>query len=220
MRRIILAAFLLSAELAQATPAPVVLGNTAKDHFQRAVSLYDATRYDAALHEFEMARSLDSKLPALLYDIAMCLEKLERKEEAAKAYKQYLTEDPKAENANGIRERIKALTPAPTSTAPVVVPAPVQEISVQLPPKPSPRRYIVPGVVGGVALAFAATGAGLLGSAASDYHALESSCSPNCERSSWASLPAREHAGEALLGLAAAAAVVDVVLWVRTLRRK
>jgi len=202
MRHLVLAALLLASPLTRADE------ESARDHFQRGQLLYDGSRYEAALHEFEVAYATQP-VPALLYDIARCLEQLGRKAEAAQAYERFLESSPEAENASEIRARIDDLRKPVEAVT-------LSRVNLSPPPK---HRYVAPGVVAGGALALGVIGAGLLGSAAHDYGALRSSCLPTCSTSSWSALPAHEHAGEALLGIAGAALVVDVVLWVRAARR-
>jgi tetratricopeptide (TPR) repeat protein len=193
---------------------------SAREHFQRGQALYEATRYEAALHEFEKAQA-SQPMSALLYDIARCLEKLDRKEEAAKAYERYIDSAPNADNLDEVRALVVELHRGPLSPSMPSENVQIAHIDVTQPLAPTARRrYIVPGALGGGVLVLGAIGAGLLGSAAHDFGALRSSCSPTCSASSWSALPAREHAGEALLGVAGAVLVVDVALWVRAARRK
>jgi tetratricopeptide (TPR) repeat protein len=184
--------------------------DTAQEHFARGQSLYDATRYEAALHEFEVAQSI-RPAPALLYDMAKCLERLGRKEEAARAYARYVAEAPPGENVNEVLSAIGALRAPPPAVDLVASPPP---------PHPSRRRVVLPSVVGGATVAIVAVGAGLLGSARADYAKLDSSCSPHCSRESWAGIPPRERGGYALLGVAGAGAAVDIYLIVRAARNK
>lgn len=206
--------------LALSTPA--FAEDDMRAHFERGAALYKATRYEAALHEFEAAQAVHP-LPALQYDIAKCLDQLGRRKEAIAAYGRFLETSPESENANDVRKRVAELHAADVTTASAASSSPATAVHVTppVPLSPPPRRqYLVPGLAGGAALALGAVGAGLLGATAHDYRGLETSCSPTCSRGSWATLPAREHAGEAMLGLAGVAVVVDVALWVRAKRRK
>jgi hypothetical protein len=84
------------------------------------------------------------------------------------------------------------------------------------------RRFLAPGILGGAALAFAATGAGLLGSVKVDYDRLASgpgSCRP-CSDAQVDPLRTRAIAGYVMLGFAGALAVIDVVLWIRAARAR
>lgn len=180
----------------------------ARGHYARGAASYDAGHYAEALVEFEAAHQAKA-LPAFDYNIAKCLDRLGRRSEALAAYERYLkVASDVEENVAAVREHTALLRHE------------LQEVVVSATPPERRPRYTVPGAVAGGALVFAAIGAGLLGSASAGYHDLSSSCSPSCTPSSWSSLPAREHAGEVLLGIAGAVAVVDIVLWVRAARRK
>jgi tetratricopeptide (TPR) repeat protein len=231
--RYVLALLLLLPSLAFADIPPVPDDTLARGHYVRGAEAYNAGRYEEALVEFEAAHHV-RPMSAFDYNIAKCLDRLNRRAEAVEAYGKYLRNAPPDDTAAETRARIEKLQheirDAEKPPAPAIVPAIVAPVitppapsavvfSVTLPPRPSPRRFILPGAVGGGALALAAIGAGLLGSTASAYGSLDGSCAPNCSTGSWASLPAREHAGEALLGIAGAVAIVDVVLWVRAMKR-
>ena len=204
---------------------------TAKDHYQRGAALYSATRYESALHEFETAYT-QVPSPDLIYDIARCLDHLNRREEAVAAYTRFLnTNGSGTPQAGEVRVRlaeIGALAPPkpsalPPPSLPVIVVPPPTTLTLPSTNSPSSRRYIAPGVLGGGTVIVGAVGASLLGNALWNYNGLNKACAPDCARSVWSGLPAREHAGEALLGIAGAAAVADIVLFViesKSKRRK
>ena len=200
----------------EAPPAPDNL--IARGHYARGAEAYKDNRYEEALHEFQAAHAAEP-LPAFDYNIARCYDRLGRKPEALAAYQRFITTVPDDSHAVEVRERLAHLQrelaeqPTPVTTT-VALPAPPP------PPRANPHRWVAPGIVGGLTLAFAATGAGLLGSSEVTYHNLASSCSPTCAPSSWSNLAAKDHAGEALLGIAAVGLAVDVVLLVRAARRK
>ena len=84
----------------------------------------------------------------------------------------------------------------------------------------SRRRFLAPGIVAGGALVLAVVGAGLVGSVKVDYDRLASgpgTCRP-CSDDQVGPLKARAYAGYALFAVAGAAAIIDVVLWVRAAR--
>lgn len=70
------------------------------------------------------------------------------------------------------------------------------------------------------AIALAAVGAGLAGSAGADYASLKSTCgqSADCPPSAWQGAQLRERAGYSLIGLGVAAGLTSIVLW-RVARR-
>jgi hypothetical protein len=78
---------------------------------------------------------------------------------------------------------------------------------------------VAPIAVGGGALLLGIVGAGLLGSAASDFHGYQANCPAPCDQTVWGGSQSKLYASYALLGLAGAAAVADVVLWALTVRR-
>jgi tetratricopeptide (TPR) repeat protein len=211
-------------------------------HFRHGLDLYGQERYQEAIESFERARSA-KPVPAFDYNIARCYDRLGNWQKAADYYQRYVTAKPDASDAAETRERIatlkqrirEAATPAPSpappppqqQAAPVETPAPTSRPSVavvgeqQPPPEPAraepPSRRLKLGaiVVGGVAVALAAVGAGLYGSAAADYGDLQTACSARqCVPSDWAGAQTRANAGYAMFGVAAAAAVVDVALWI------
>lgn len=195
--------------------APSRSGTSAREHYARGAALYDATRYEAALREFEEAQSEEPRTE-LVFDIARCLDRLGRREEARAAYEKYLASSPDASNADEVRGRLVALTEIKVAK-PVLPLTPVTPAAL---PSTKRHRYLGPGLLGGSALIVGAVGAGLLGSALTSYNSLSSACAPNCSSNAWVNLPAREHAGEALLGIAAVAVVADVVWFVVASRRK
>jgi hypothetical protein len=61
----------------------------ARRHFDAGPQAYDQHDYVVALKELEAARTVRA-LPALDYDIARCLDRMERPAEAIDAYERYL----------------------------------------------------------------------------------------------------------------------------------
>lgn len=183
---------------------------SAKARYEAGAALYEATRYEAALREFEAAQAMDPR-SALVYDIARCLDRLGRQVEAAAAYERFIAEAPDATSAASARARLDAIR---------VVEAPPPVAIASSPTPPRRPRYLGPGTLLGASLALGAAGAGLTGSALVEYNRLAASCSPDCDSATWANLPARERAGEALLGIAAAGLVGSAVWFVIVSRRK
>jgi tetratricopeptide (TPR) repeat protein len=183
----------------------------ARRHFEAGRLSYEASDYDTALHEFEAARKV-RQFPAFDYNIARCLDRLERPAEAIAAYERYLAaiggDHP---DTREVRERVRVLKEriAEPSPAPVVA-------------EPSRnKRWVAPSVVAGLTVATAVVGAGLIGSVSVDYDRMlsgPSSCRP-CSDSQVAPLRARADAAYAMFALSGALAVVDVVLWLRARRR-
>jgi tetratricopeptide (TPR) repeat protein len=116
----------------------------ARRHFDRATELYDQEKYAEAAVEFEAADRLRPS-PALKFNVARSLERIERWGEAAAAYRRYLAADPGAANADDLRQRVAVLE----QRAGAASPAPTATVTTH----PSPRRRRWPialGVVGGV----------------------------------------------------------------------
>jgi tetratricopeptide (TPR) repeat protein len=101
----------------------------AQRHFERGRAAYDQHDYAGALGEFQTAKKVLA-VPALEYNIARCLDRLERWDEAAAAYRRYLTALPDSPDVAEVRARIEVLesrhaTPSPApaaSPAPAVIP--------------------------------------------------------------------------------------------------
>ncbi len=198
----------------------------AKRHFQRGRELFGSEQYQAALGEFEIARQL-AAIPELDYNVGRCHDLLEHWALAADAYQRFLDGKPDAPDAPAIRDRVRLLrmrvppTIAPPAT-PVEKPAPIDSPTVVSAPAPEPKSRLGGAAVGvGVAaVVIGALAAGLYGSASSDFHDLQGACAGRlCGPEDWSSAQAKANAGYALVGVAAAVAVVDVVLWAIRARR-
>jgi hypothetical protein len=107
-------------------------------------------------------------------------------------------------------------------TAPPPAAVPTEAVSSAHAPAPAAHRarLVAALAIGAGAVALAGVGLGLQLSANDSYQTLLRTCAPNCDRSSWASLPARYYAADALFATAAGLAVVDVVLWTIELRAR
>lgn len=77
----------------------------ARPHVEAGQAAFQNEEYADAIREFQAAHELLER-PMLLYNIAVCHERLEQRREAVEAYFQYLSEAPDAENADEVRERI------------------------------------------------------------------------------------------------------------------
>src|SRR5213080_2085242 len=67
----------------------------ARVHFLSGQAYYDQANYDDALREFAEAYRISQK-PALLYNLALCHERLDHYAEAVDALKAYLQKTPEA----------------------------------------------------------------------------------------------------------------------------
>jgi tetratricopeptide (TPR) repeat protein len=190
----------------------------ARRHYLRGDEEYQAGHYETALREFEQGRAI-KPLPAFDFDIARCLDRLERWREAADAYERYLAIAPDVQDAAELRERARALraraaSMSPQPVGPGLVPGRLVAKPVDRPPRTAYRPAAI--AMGAVTVTLGAIGGGLLGSVESGFRDLQADCRQRaCGPADWASLESRADAGYALLGLAGAAMIVDVALAVR-----
>jgi tetratricopeptide (TPR) repeat protein len=143
----------------------------ARRHFQAGRVFYDQAEYDRALDEFQAARRVRPH-PALDFNIARCLDRLERWQEAIAAYRRYLASQPP--DAEEMRTRIGQLEerlknapppqpPKPKERPQVTLLAPPPSLTETPPPKSNKRTVgIVLGVIGGAVVIGAAVAIGLL----------------------------------------------------------
>jgi tetratricopeptide (TPR) repeat protein len=186
----------------------------AKRHFGRGRTLYDAGSYDEACNEFtEAKRVLD--LPAFDYNLAKCDERRERWRDAIGEYQRFLDRAPGDPSAPEVTHRVSVLR-ARLGMA--------NEEQAER-DRRGERRLRHAAI--GVAVAAVVLGGAGFGAYYAEWGAYQherSICAgTKCVSSSYAGLSGRvaaaEHAGYALWGVAGAAAVADVVLWVIDARR-
>lgn len=202
--KILIAMIVLSATAARADSEA-----DAKAHYAVGADLYTAGDYAGALVEFRAARQAKA-LPALDFNIGRCLDNLGRKKEALAAYKQYAA----VAEALDVDMRIRTLEREIAADE-------EREVKLLVIPQARQRRKPLASIGLGVAgLTLGIVGAGLLGSAASDYSHLASACAPLCHPEAWSVLPGREHAGEAMLGIGAGVALTGVVVYFALERRR
>lgn len=122
----------------------------AKRHFALGTNLYNEGRYDDAVIEFRRAKQTHNA-PAFDFNIARCLERLERWGEAAAAYEAYLKTSPNVPERAEVTERIAVLKKRANTSVSV---APTPLVAGEVPKSEAPpRRRTKPwvwGVVGGV----------------------------------------------------------------------
>jgi hypothetical protein len=80
----------------------------AKRHYEIGRGHYERGDFTAALSEFESARRLKA-LPALDYNIARCLDRLDRLEEAIAAYKRFALTTPSLKESEEARDSVRVL---------------------------------------------------------------------------------------------------------------
>jgi Tetratricopeptide repeat len=148
----------------------------ARRHFNAGRAFYDSEQYEKALSEFEAARRVKAH-PALDYNIARCLDRLERYQPAIDAYERYIASNPA--DVEEMRQRVVLLKQRlaeqpvkppekPPETPPVHIERETVLVPVDLseppPPKKSNRRTvgIALGVIGGALVIGAGIAIGLL----------------------------------------------------------
>ncbi len=201
----------------------------AKAHFAAGSAYYDQANYADAVKEFNEAFRL-SKRTDLLYNIAVCYERLNDLDNAIATLKRYLTERPDAPDRVTIQSRVanlekrKSQPPTvPVTPPPEVAPTPPPPAIVAPPPvEPVQRRggakWYVPGavlLVSGLGVGIASLGTGL--AAHGIYNDLKVACPTmmNCDPSLRADHDRGVALGlssDVLMGVGIAAGVTGVIL--------
>ena len=115
----------------------------ARRHFAVGVAAYNAGSYAAALKEFEAAYEV-KPLPAFEFNIARCLDRLERFEQALLAYRRFVAHTSNRGEGEEAHRRIKVLEErlarrAPPEPLPAPSPVPVPDPALgPEPPGPAP----------------------------------------------------------------------------------
>lgn len=192
-------------------PAQAAAGGTptsaqleaARDFFTRGQALYQQKKYDAAWVELSAAYEI-APLPDLVFNLAQCEEKMGRRADAARHYREVLLrrpDDPQAVQIKARIDQLEGLTPVLTQT---VAPAPAPAARTRFP--------VYATVLGGASVVLTVAGGAVLGGMRSDYFALERSCAPGCDPALTDPLRGRQTAGGALLGVGLAGLAGAAVL--------
>jgi len=223
---------------ARSAVAPADDVEAAKAHFAAGSAYYEQANYADAVKEFNEAYRL-SRRSDLLYNIAVCYERLGQYDSAIKTLQQYLVDKPDAKDKVTIQTRISNLeklrdttppprpveTPAPAPSPSAIRPAP----TVQPPPPPSIGRkklwWLGGTIVGGAGVLLLASSLST-GLAADDHFKdLKTKCMSNVCPSS-PTLSTERDTGQALalssdilLGVGAAATLTGVILLIVQSRR-
>ncbi len=191
--------------------------NEARQKYDEGARAYERGDYQAALRSFEAAKAA-APSPEFEFNLGRCLERLGRWEAAASAYERFLVGKPTVTDAAEIRERIADLRLRARDAAKPAPPPPA-------PPPPHPRSLRLPALAllgATVALAGAATGVYL--SEWSEYQTRRDACQSRCAPESLDGLRTRVQVAQAtggvLYGLAGAALIVDLVLWIADTRQR
>lgn len=201
-------------ELAQQpVPPPPEITDMARKFYDAGATAYEKGDYPTALRAFEAAWATLPQ-PEFQFNIARCHERLGHWGLAASAYQQYLAAKPGAQDADEIRLRIAELfireREAEAARA-ALHPAPP-------PARPSRSVRIAAYSLLGATLALGAAGTGAYFSEWSEYQSKRDACMAMCAPGTLDGLRTRveiaQTAGGVLWGLAGAALVADVILWI------
>jgi hypothetical protein len=145
VRRQKLAPLLLAALICLALPAraaqePSDVGQARAD-YELGTRYWDLGQYDKALEAYRSAYAHRAD-PALLFNVAQCLRKLRRYNEALDMYRSFLRRAPRSPKRADVERMMKtiedelAATPAPTTPTTPTAPPPVQPAPMVRPSPP------------------------------------------------------------------------------------
>ena len=193
----------------------------------RGLEAFERKQYEQGIETFERAYAL-SPLPGFLYNMALGHRLLGRCAESAELYRRYLAADPKAKNRKKVEARLDEMERCAEGQRPKPAPEPPDEAPAVLEPAPAPppppppvvtveperRMSPLPWVVAALGVASGGVATGLLFSAKGDFDRFSATCAPACMRGDWQPGKSKELAGWVLVGTAATALVVAVVLFI------
>jgi len=140
----------LAAVLALGIPPASAQGDVnreiAKKHYELGEKLYQFKDYKKALDEFQKAYDL-APIPALMFNMGRCHEKLGATEDALKHYRRFLAAKPDAPNRADVEARIKALEERQAKPAPASNPEPKPATAPEPKPAPAPVTKSAPALV-------------------------------------------------------------------------
>ncbi len=151
---------------AQASDDPCLKEAECRDHYQRAVGLYESGRYEAALPEFQAAYQ-SRQMPWLLINIGRTLHRLGRLDEAITFYNRYEQASPNddPETTKKVREykaqaEVLLSAKGSTATVPPTAPDPVPSGPVATAPDTRPlyKKWWFWTAIGGGAAVILITG--------------------------------------------------------------
>lgn len=133
--------FAIMAVLAPTAHAQHDSHQTADDEIAKGLyfagkAAFEAGRYQEAYNRFFESYE-HSQRPALLYNLAVSLDRLRRDDEALSNYKGYLQEVPDAENRDEVENRIKALEAAANAKREATPPVATPSLAVTATPTPA-----------------------------------------------------------------------------------
>jgi tetratricopeptide (TPR) repeat protein len=225
-------------------PAGADETQSAKASYDAGVAAYNQQQYDVALEHFTEAYNLSEK-PAILYNIAICEEKLGNAEHAIAYFELYLEEMPHAEDAELVQKKVAYLknpeeVPDPTeeiaeaptepdTTAANVITDTSLKLStdtsagplrVEAPPDPNAHRYnVMQGLLIGGGTIFLVTGTLTAVTAYKKNDNLKSVCAPQCSDADVKTVKSLAVATDIQLGLGIAALTSGIV-WKLVYRKR
>ena len=137
-----LAFALLSAGAVAVTPDASAQSarDQAREAYARGKQLFDGGKFQAAIGEFEKARSL-APSPVLDFNIGLCHDRLGNAGAALVSYRAYLDAVPNAGNRAAVESRIKILEPKAAAEMQPLAP-PDDPAPAPAPPTPSPEADV------------------------------------------------------------------------------
>lgn len=135
--------------------------------FEEGAAAFQARDYATALARFQQAYALSHR-PELLMNVGLTYERLDRPDDAAAMYRQYLAAEPTARNRDDVAARIARIdAEREARRAPVVVSTPAPPVVVAPPPvaptaPPAASRPVWPWITLSAGAALTVTGALLL----------------------------------------------------------
>jgi tetratricopeptide (TPR) repeat protein len=127
----------------RAVASPIDRMGRARELYTRGATQYAAQQFSPALDLFKQAYLVEPS-PALLFNMAACLERLERPHDSAEELRAYLRAQPDAPNRSEIESRVRGLEESQRLIdADRLKNAPPQLIAVTPPPSKWPRKRIL-----------------------------------------------------------------------------
>jgi tetratricopeptide (TPR) repeat protein len=189
----------------------------AREAYAAAEEHFAAGRYREALQGFSEAYEMSGRAD-LLYNLAVCHERLGDAGRAAAHYRRYLEEKPDAEDAEQVRARLEKLGPVEEEPPPEEEPATQREdrelIDLEPAAEKEAEEIFWPGVVIGAGGLVLASGALTAIAAYKKYHDLDVGCSPGCSEAKVSRVRSIALAADVQLGIGAAAVAAGTIWWI------
>jgi tetratricopeptide (TPR) repeat protein len=152
-----------AARAAEPAPAPDPAVARARADYELGTRYWDVGQYDKALDAFRSAYAHRAD-PALLFNVAQCLRKLKRTQEALDMYRTFLRRAPRSPKRADVERTIETLElelaaaptpvappPIPVAPAPALAPSPAPAAAIATAPAPEPKPLLNRPWIWGVA---------------------------------------------------------------------